>query len=977
MSIFPKWSEWRKRDFHVHTPESILNSWFGNDRDVYVQNLFRKAIANDISWIGVTDYFTIDWYKKLRLEYLNNDTKLNSLFDDDEIQKIKKILVFPNIEFRIDRLVTTEKFNDKWNRNVNFHILFSNLVTIEDIEERFLNILRFETLTSDTWNKQTLTLTKRNLEEFWKKIKDQHEAFSWYSDIFVWMMNASINIDLAKDALETCLNTFQWKYLFALPADEDLSKVSRDGSWHSSRKVLIQKSHLIMSWNPNTAKFWLWKMHPDQATFKAEFNTLKPCVRWSDAHEFEKMFEPDENRNTWVKANLTFEGLKAVIFDPIWRVCIQANKPVSKADYLVIDKVRFIDNSGSNQLQNSVIELNENLNTIIWWKSSWKSLLLYHIAKSIDPEQVKLKSNRSISDYSALQSENPFDFEVIWKDNRTDKLSEKEGKIWQITYIPQLYINHLAERDWSKDLDNLIENILLQNQKFKTKHWKILELRSKSEENIASLIQKLLTLSYDALSKQKEIKAIGTKEQLEWESKRLKDLIEKLTKSSWLTAQQIVKFDNLTEKKVKSLSDKAIFEKRFTAYDSLIQEIELVLDKNEKLLTETIQKRIVPTDDTIKKNLEKISKDYTDQLNTLHENMNVELKMKLKTTKESIEKNDKDLKETIKKLEPFNKTLNNKKILQGEQKKLEWITKKIEDLKAKKIEFNKTIEQGKAVKQEIFENYSKLLSSYQAIVAIVNDPLYKKIADDLSLNAVVEFDIEGFSRSFSWLFDKRSSFNKLFNQRFDDDNNFIFIEEQHVGNINMIFDKIRTTNDDLRLRSGVNEDEKYQRLFNDYFKVKYSVKYKWDDILIMSPGKRGLVLLQLILHISTATHPILIDQPEDNLDNRTIYDELKEFVKEKKNMRQIIIVTHNANLVVSTDAECIIVANQDWQQLWKDNKKFKFEYITGSLENTFVNDTADWILYAQWIKEHVCDILEGGTEAFLKREQKYGLSHLK
>ena len=140
----------------------------------------------------------------------------------------------------------------------------------------------------------------------------------------------------------------------------------------------------------------------------------------------------------------------------------------------------------------------------------------------------------------------------------------------------------------------------------------------------------------------------------------------------------------------------------------------------------------------------------------------------------------------------------------------------------------------------------------------------------------------------------------------------------------------------------------------------------------MSPGKRGLVLLQIILHLSNAKHPILIDQPEDNLDNRTIFNNLNDFIKEKKNQRQIILVTHNANLVVSTDAEEVIVANQNGQDAGKVNEKYQFEYVTGSLENTFEDTYGKGILLQMGIREHVCDILEGGKEAFIYRERKYG-----
>ena len=86
------------------------------------------------------------------------------------------------------------------------------------------------------------------------------------------------------------------------------------------------------------------------------------------------------------------------------------------------------------------------------------------------------------------------------------------------------------------------------------------------------------------------------------------------------------------------------------------------------------------------------------------------------------------------------------------------------------------------------------------------------------------------------------------------------------------------------------------------------------------------------------------------------------------------MVTHNANLVVSTDAETIIVANQSGQQVGQDKKEYVFEYVTGSLENTFIDESQSGILYKFGIKEHVCDILEGGKEAFKEREKKYGFA---
>ena len=99
---------------------------------------------------------------------------------------------------------------------------------------------------------------------------------------------------------------------------------------------------------------------------------------------------------------------------------------------------------------------------------------------------------------------------------------------------------------------------------------------------------------------------------------------------------------------------------------------------------------------------------------------------------------------------------------------------------------------------------------------------------------------------------------------------------------------------------------------------------------------------------------------------------MNDFIKTKKSKRQIVIVSHNPNLVVSTDSENIIVANQDGQNRSGKNFKYKFEYVNGAIEHSFSDDTKEGILFKKGIREHVCEILEGGKEAFEKRENKYG-----
>jgi hypothetical protein len=155
-----------------------------------------------------------------------------------------------------------------------------------------------------------------------------------------------------------------------------------------------------------------------------------------------------------------------------------------------------------------------------------------------------------------------------------------------------------------------------------------------------------------------------------------------------------------------------------------------------------------------------------------------------------------------------------------------------------------------------------------------------------------------------------------------------------------------------------------------YYNISYSIKFNDIELNNLSPGLKGVALLILFLELDKEDRrPILIDQPEENLDNRSVYNTLVKYFRNAKKRRQVMIVTHNPNLVVNTDSEQVIVADFD-RELNKQNSRIF--YVSGSLENTFKNGSASINLEKQGIREHVCEILEGGREAFEKREKKYG-----
>ena len=101
-----------------------------------------------------------------------------------------------------------------------------------------------------------------------------------------------------------------------------------------------------------------------------------------------------------------------------------------------------------------------------------------------------------------------------------------------------------------------------------------------------------------------------------------------------------------------------------------------------------------------------------------------------------------------------------------------------------------------------------------------------------------------------------------------------------------------------------------QWLFStDHISIRYGIDYDGVDIRKLSPGTRGIVLLLLYLALDDSDNrPLVIDQPEENLDPKSVFDELVHLFIEAKTHRQVIMVTHNANLVINTDADQIIIA---------------------------------------------------------------------
>lgn len=141
----------------------------------------------------------------------------------------------------------------------------------------------------------------------------------------------------------------------------------------------------------------------------------------------------------------------------------------------------------------------------------------------------------------------------------------------------------------------------------------------------------------------------------------------------------------------------------------------------------------------------------------------------------------------------------------------------------------------------------------------------------------------------------------------------------------------------------------------DHITVRYEISYDGVDVRKLSPGTRGIVLLLLYLALDDSDdRPLIIDQPEENLDPKSVFDELVALFVAAKAKRQVIMVTHNANLVINTDADQIIVASAGPHP---SGGLPPITYASGGLERAE-------------IRKAVCDILEGGEAAFRERARR-------
>lgn len=987
---FPRGSEWRKWDLHIHSPLSGLNNQFPilsngePDWDAYFGAL---ETLTDISVLGITDYFSIEGYRHV--------------LDARSKGKLKNIaLVLPNIEFRLNKTIITGAET----KRLNYHVLFSESVSPDVIDEHFLQELKFESEGHPQNDDFSWSVRRANLTELGKRLKAEHIPFQGKSDYEIGCMNATVDPGKIKEVLRNKERLFKGKYLIVL-AEESTSLMAWNNQYHQTRKVLLQGADAIFSGNPQTVAWARAENEANQDAFITEFKSLKPCIHGSDAHKLEDIAKPDLNRFCWIKGNTTFEGLKQILYEPSARVFIGEAPPQLKNDYQTIDNVTLADNA--SWVEPIEIPLNQDLVAIIGSRGSGKSALAELIAYAGGARFFagnEGKADTFLSKASRKSSANQIPIvgarvQLKWRDGTSDSPiitpSLQSGRTEEkVKYLPQKFVERLCAPENTEHLEQEIERVIFQRIKrterldASTFH----ELRDAETQTVGIKRQRageiIRSLNQSIADAQARLALRSAKVT---ELARQKAELEQLQKTTpQLPAQNQADLKELENWNAKSKDVEqqivAVNEK-VNALDKIKTQFELMRDDVARFNAE-----IVPQ-------LESVG--LADQKDALALQWPESALPIIATRRQVLVGEVATLRDATGAAEPT--TLND-------------IAKRIVDLKAqlqmsdaKRKQYDKflkdkeqiersvqalekeLVELNNVVAPQIKQFHAERLEKYAATFLLLKEEkeilerLYQPLRDALAASNETAKKLTFVSRiSFNYMsqatrgmeiLDRRKSVFRENSEletavkRYWDEIESTNFEDSVVRNaITQLQDSFLTQNGEKIPINGQLRKDYTPRDFADWlfavdgFSVTYSVRFDGKDLQLLSPGEKGIVLLLMYLEAeSEDNRPLIIDQPDDNLDNLSVYPSLIDYFRTRKMTRQIIIITHNPNLVINTDAEQVLVANFD------GSRGPKIVYRSGALEDS----NPDGPVFG--IREEACKILEGGTKAFQLREKRYSI----
>jgi ABC-type lipoprotein export system ATPase subunit len=964
---FPRGSEWRKWDLHVHTPASIVHEYSGADPwSAFLSDL--ESLPPEFKVLGINDYLFLDGYRRI--------------LEERKKGRLKNIdLVLPVIELRLDKFGGSP---GKLSR-VNFHIIFSDEIDPDVIEQQFLNALtRSYQLTPQyaqaALKKKWAALpTRKSIEDLGTLIIESvppEEKAKFGSPLLEGFNNLCFSLEKIEEALKA--HYFEKTFITAVGKTEWADIKWTDQSI-AEKKNIINSAGLVFisSQSPDD-----WAKAKKALTEAGVNDHLLDC---SDAHTYSTAVHKDRigNSFSWIKADPSFSGLLQVLNEPEERVFVGHLPP--QLDRVHNNPTKYIDSLKIERKSTATLTetwfdnnlpLNPGLVAIIGNKGKGKSALTDIIGL--------LGNTRQNKDFTFLSADNfrqprdnkakHFQATLTWASGSPirrgleELVDERQPEL--VKYIPQNFLEKICtqlgkieESDFDRELkkvifshvddaDRLGKSSLDELVAYKTseasnrvgilKHElsrinaDIVDLEEQNQPDNRRKIENLLAL------KRKELEAVEKSKPAEvgkpdLDSARQKEMAG-VSGAIEAAKKRLVETENQISI---STQGQVTIAQRISLVDRLVGRLDNLQRQVQNFLAESKEDLIavdVSADAILKielnkqplldkKNFFAEQKTALDgQLDPLNANGLIQKTQQLEREIENLQTK---LDEPHKKYEAYQAALRSwekqREIVIGGDTTvgtIKYYEAKLAALDAVPRQLNDTRKSRLAKAREIHSVIRQLADTYRELYAPVHQFIEQRslARQKFQLNFEVGIVDTGFREGFFDIISQgvagtfcgveqghKTLSDVLLRHDFNTEAGAeVFLEEITTS---LEQDKrpggkpMRVTD---QLRKGKNVLTLYDWIFSlEYLKPRYALRMGTKELSQLSLGERGTLLLVFYLLVDKDDIPLVIDQPEENLDNQTVYELLVPCMKEARQRRQVIIVTHDPNLAVVCDATTI------------------------------------------------------------------------
>ncbi len=969
-------SHWHRWDPHLHAPGTVLNDQFGGDWTAYLKKI-NEAVPT-IRALGVADYFCIQGYKLVRTRWLAN-----------ELPQVK--FLFPNVEMRLD--IKTDK-----KRAINLHLLFSpEDPKHEEHIERLLSRLRFKVVDRD------YACTRVELIELGRHFDpaQQSDEAAFREGVNQFKVSFEQLLDLANQD-----KWFRDNCLVAVAGsnNDGTAGLAQDDSFALQRQAIERFAHIIFASTPSQRKFWLGQSPAaSRSVIEERYGFLKPCLHGSDGHSEQTTGAPTLSRYCWLRGDLSFDALRQAVLEPERRVWIGEAPSQDGGGSASVVGLRV---DGATWLATPRVPVNSGFTAVIGSKGSGKTALVEMIAHAagatgwVSESSFLIRAGEHLDGATAV---------LAWGDGsepmsvslRTSN-ADLDLVLPGVRYLSQHFVERLCSATGlAKELRAEVERVVfdateltqrMQAGSFSELKGTLLEPIAQSRAQLRDQI--LITseaivqehLAIDGLAKLKEDRDTQAKV-LENAKKDLAKLIPKdaeerakrlaALESAHVEVSAHVEALRRQQRGVSDLAAEVKRQREVTAPAALA-----ALKERYKVL-------VLSTDDW-----NAFAQRFSGDVDAIiaRENGSIEGAVANAVSGPkgiTINKAEQQVNTWPLELIASDRDAVKKEVgLDTEMlKRYNVLQRQIGEKEAALRKLNMAIESGenaparlKALverrRSEYRHAFGTLLAEEQVLQTLYA-PLAKQIAAAAEgALAKMTFCVERHVDAAAWAKRGEELLDLRRTSSFRGEGALLQIAGERLtevwgrGSAEAASAAVHSFYTEFRselLAAMPATTERAQRrsweqsiaswLYDtSHIEVRYSVCYNNTAIEKLSPGTRGVVLLLLYLVLDRADRrPLVIDQPEENLDPQSVFSELVPHFREARTRRQVIVVTHNANLVINTDADQVIVARATPSET---GGMPRISYESGSLESGP-------------IRRAVCDILEGGERAFKDRAKRY------